>query len=535
MSRRKQKYFTPVFLLLLFATLLLVFHSSFGNPPRSDYWSAFYFFRWVDHAPTPPTIFHVLTYDPWNHGTFRPLSFFILYLQHRTFGTTFAYSHLCSFLAYFVAAALLYRLGGELAIDRTLRALFVFLWACLFSHFDIVTWTFHIYSLFGFCFSLLAFIVFIRYLKTGAAALLPLTGLLFLLSILAYEVFAAWPLGIMLLSLSPFLVSGRKPGLRPLKSAVITVAAVYLLYLGAYLVSQSIGRFDVGTGPSRQGIHFGIFLLGIMGALFNFFYTGIGVNAFPILAVPALVRENIDMGGMLLRWQEASSLRGVVIGVGAATLVLLLATGIILFRKRRYRFLHLMGFLLFLLFSNFFIILLARLTTNPLFYAFTQFRYQYVPNAMVMLLAAAALDRLLRPNRRDKILIACALIPILGANLLLTHTYTIILKGQFRPLKTMLNAINEKLESGQISDEEPLYIEYEVTSSLPILSWNEAMSRFMRGTYQWYFPPRSQNAFSLDRDRAAWIIRAEDPTTIQRLPDTPPETEPAKPRTGSRR
>lgn len=535
MSPRKKKYFTPVFLLLLFATLLLVFHSSFSNPPRSDYWSAFYFFRWVDHAPTPPTILHVLTYDPWDHGTFRPLSFFILYLQHRAFGTAFAYSHLCSFLAYFAAAGLLYRLGGELGIDRTLRAIFVFLWAGLFSHFDIVTWTFHIYSLLGFCFSLAALILFIRYLKTGAASLLPLTGLLFLLGILAYEVFAAWPLGIILLSLSPFLVAGRKPGLRPLKGAIITVAAVYLLYLGAYLISQSIGRFNVGTGSPRQGIEFGMFLLGIMGTLFNLIYTGIGVNAVPILVVPALVRENIDMGGMLLRWQEASSLRGMVIGGGALTLVLLLATGIILLRKRRYHFLHLMGFLLFLLFSNFFIILLARLTTNPLFYAFTQFRYQYVPNSMVMLLAAAALDRLLRPDRREKILIAGAVIPILGANLLLTHTYTAILKGQFRPLKTMLAEINEKLESGQISSEEPLYIEYEVTAELPVLSWNQAMSRFMQGTYQWYFPPRFQDAFVFSRDRAAWIIRAEVPTSIQRVPDTPSGPESAEPRTGNRR
>ncbi len=535
MNRKNNKYFSPVFLLLLFATLLLVFHSSFANPPRSDYWSAFYFFRWVDHAPTPPTVLHVLTYDPWDHGTFRPLSFFILYLQHRAFGTAFAFSHLCSFLAYFAAAALLYRLGGELGIDRTLRAIFVFLWAGLFSHFDIVTWTFHIYSLLGFCFSLAALILFIRYLKTGAAALLPLIGLLFLLGILAYEVFAAWPLAIILLSLSPFLIVGRKPGLRPLKGAIITVAAVYLLYLGAYLVSQSIGRFNVGTGSPRQSIDFGLFLLALLGTLFNLLYTGIGVNAVPILVVPALVRENIDMGGMLLRWQEASALRGVVIGGGSLALVLLLAAGIILFRKRRYHFLHLMVFLLFLFFSNFFIILLARLTTNPLFYTFTQFRYQYVPNAMLMLLAAAALDRLLRPNRRDKILIACALIPILGANLLLTHTYTIILKSQFKPLKTMLTTINEKLESGQISSEEPLYIEYEVSAELPVLSWNQAMSRFMRGTYQWYFPPRFQDAFAFDRDRAAWIIRAEDPTSIQRLPVIPPESEPANPRTGSRR
>ncbi len=515
MNHQRSKFFTPLFFLVLLAALFILYQPALENPPRSDYWSAYFFFHWVDSTPGEPGILHVLTYDPWDHGTFRPLSFLVLYLQHHLFKTAFIWSHLSSLLAYFAAGVLLFYLGGELGIDRTLGAIFVFLWAFLFSHFDIVTWTFHIYSLLAFCSFLAGFILFIRYLKSGAAALLVPVGFLFLLGMLSYEIFAAWPLGVVFLFFSSRLVRNRKDGLRPWGTAA-TLAAVYVLYFAAWLASLEIGRFDVGPGSLRTGINLEKMGLSALAVFFNTLYTGIAVNAAPVFALPALVRDNINLGGLLADWHRAGVLNRVVVISGTAGILLFATAGWFLTRKRKPRCVHLLAFFLFLLFTNFFTITLARLTTNPLIYTFIQFRYQYIPNALVMMMAAAALSELLRPRRREKILIGAALLPVLISNFFLTRTYVSILNQHLRPLKIMLGNIREKMDEDAVNNRAPLYIEDGVAETLPDLCWNRDMARFMRGTYQWFFPREKLGAFTFNRETAAWIIRKEDPTTIER-------------------
>lgn len=128
----KSKYII-IYFIALFFLLTLVYYPSFNNPPRSDYWSAFSFFHLVNDSPSPPSRLHILTYDPWSHGTYRP-----------------------------------------------------------------------------FCAFLLGFNLYISFLKSGNYLLLFPVGLFFLFGMLCYQVFALWPVAIIILIYTPSLLPKYK-------------------------------------------------------------------------------------------------------------------------------------------------------------------------------------------------------------------------------------------------------------------------------------------------------------------------------------
>lgn len=514
----KSKYIL-IYFIILFLVLAILYSSSFSNPPRSDYWSAFYFFHLVNSPQSPPSWLHVLTYDPWAHGTFRPLSFFFLYLEHLVFGSSFVWNHIANFLFYCLSILLLYRLSRQFSLSRRLSAAFLGVYAFLFSHFDIITWTFHIYSLIGFSALLFGFSLYLSFLKSGDRRLLFPTVFSLLFGMLCYEVFALWPLAVILLTYSDCLPEKRPFDKKKiLRTWIAVLAAVYLLYFATLLATQAIGRYSVGpligvrTYPSILTV-----LLSVVLVFFNILYTGILVNLVPLLAVPALVSDNIDMGGFLVKHMKSiSQLRVVVLVFGGLTLLFFLGLGTFLVRKKRSRTLHLLAFFIFLLFCFFFTASLARSITNPIIYPLLQFRYQYIPNAMLALIAVALIDTLLRPARREKIIISIALLPILIANIYVSSTYISILADRLGPLQVMLSNIKTGLKNGLIDGDNKLYIEEGITDTLPELCWNNDMAFFMKGTYQWVFSKDELDGFTFNEREAKWIIRENDYTTIAR-------------------
>ncbi|MCK5783935.1 MAG: hypothetical protein KAH06_05775, partial [Desulfobacterales bacterium] len=169
-----------IYFLILFIALGILYSSSFTNPPRSDYWSALYVFHQVDSTSGPPTWMAIVNHDPWQDGTYRPLSHLFLYLEHRLFGAEFIWNHIFHFATYCLSLLLIYFLARQFSVDIFLTAAFLAVYAFLFSHFDIVTWTFQIFITIGFCSCLLAFILYLKYLKTGKRGLLVAVGSLFL-------------------------------------------------------------------------------------------------------------------------------------------------------------------------------------------------------------------------------------------------------------------------------------------------------------------------------------------------------------------
>nr|HPQ66583.1 hypothetical protein [bacterium] len=313
---------------VIFLLLLAIYYPSFRNPPRSDYWPAFWAFRLVDAPHSPYGLGTICNYDPFGHGTFRPLFYVYLYLEYRMFGSWFAGNHLLSFGLYFLCLILFYRLAVRVfRADPEIAAVFTALLAFLFSHFDIVTWTFHLASLAGFAFMLGGFLLFASFHRTGDPRRLAGSVLLFLPGMFSYEVFAPWPAVLVgVEALYPARGNrSRRAGLLLVAGAVL---AVYICYLGAVLLSRGaasyMGRTDIPSVP--------LLLLAAAGVFFNLLYNSVAVNLLPILPIPATVADNVDMGGMLLRWSSGLYLK--IIWAGAAGFCLC-AAGLVGLRLRK--------------------------------------------------------------------------------------------------------------------------------------------------------------------------------------------------------
>jgi len=485
---------------VLFALLLSVYYPSFKNPPRSDYWSAYYVFQNVGADPDRNWT-EILTFDLWRHGTFRPLSHLVPYLEHRFFSPVFAWNHILNFAGYFLSIVLLYLLARRLRLDRAVALIFLTLFAFLFSHSDIVTWTFQLFGIMGFNAMAAGFILYLGYLDSGRRSLLVGTGALFLFGMLCSEAYAAWPLGVVVLLMEKKF-SGHEAG-NCRKSSTIMLMVIYMLYSGAFALHRS-GSTTTGPVPLPGP---GLIVEGLALTFFNLLYNGVLVNLWPWLSLPLYYNDNVNLGGILL--VLGPRLEGVAFwaGIGAAVLT---ATGLWLtVREGKRRVFFLLLFLLYLYVSNFLIVAVARLHTNGPLYPLSQFRYQYVPNALLALAAAAIFGGLFRLKKRGKIVLGAVLLSVLAANMAVSSGQIRELNRRLAPMGIVLANIRQGLEEGWISEERPLFIAEEVPELLPSPSWNRGMARFMEGNLQWFFPAETMGKFTLDRSAAAWEIVGE--------------------------
>lgn len=478
---------------VLLAVLAFLFAPSLTNPLRSDWWSALYAFHLVEASPGPPDFWFVVNHDPWRDGTFRPLAHPVLYLEHRIFGADFLAYHLVNIAAYFLSVILLYALGRRLGIGDRILALFLACFSILFTHFDIVTWTFHVTTILSFSAFLFGIILYLRYCDGGTRLFLVPVGLLFLLALLCLEFYLFWPL-VILLVLRRRMVGRRRP-------AVLMTVSVYWAYLLVFLITRSAvhttGGFSLPGG--------GEILFSLGAVAFNLLYNGILINLAPFLALPLRIAQNIEMTGPAAAWGE-DSLRGIVTAVGV---IAILAVIPVAARKRiRRRIPAGMGLLFALYASGFFVLALGRATTENFDDIFLQFRYQYVANGLLFLMGALSVSRLVRSGRMRRV-IGLLLILALVGNLIAVRGAVVRIDNELRPLKTFLDRIRAGFAVGEIAPARPLALPDGVPSYLPSLCWNEDMERFFRGTYQWVFSRREIYSFTPFIGDAAWVADGE--------------------------
>ncbi len=502
-GRGRSRFVPVIYFAVLLAGLLTLYLPSFDNPPRSDYWSAFYVFNRVEISPAPPDWPSILTFDLWQHGTYRPLSHFILYLEYLLFAPNFVWNHILNFAAYFLALLLLYRLAVGLSLDRVLAAAFLGIFTFLFSHSDILTWTFQIFTILALCAFLLGFLLYISFLRDRRPTILIPIGLLFLFGMFCNEAYALWPLAVLLLP--PVLrTPNRKKRSTGGRDAWLMLAGVYVIYLAGFVIHRSAAA-NTGPVPSLTA---GTLLEALPAVFFSFFYNGIAVNVLPFLSTPLYYSDNINLGGAL--WKLAADLDVIVPWLGLAGMMILGAVYYLLRREGKKRTISILAFLFFLYFTHLFTIAAARLDTDTVFYPLSQFRYQYVPNALIALMAAALIGGAFRPGRRGKLIICLLILPVLFFNIILSRRQVSDLGERLFPLRTILTEVGRGLETGTISERERIYIDEEIVRKLPAPSWNPNMARFMEGSLQWLYPVSETGKFALRREEAAWIIRGED-------------------------
>jgi len=533
--------------LVLFAALLALFLPSFSNPPRSDWWALLYHFHSYRELPALERALAVVNYDVCAHGTYRPLFHVPLYWMHLVFGADYFWFHAANFGFYCLGILLLYRLGRALGAGRGITLAGLAIFAFLYSHFDIVTWTFHIGLVAGFCLLLLGFLAYLSYLRTGRLVSLLGATAAFLAGMLCYETFIPWPPAIFILL---FLNKETRPIPRfqaALRGTAIALTVLYALYAGILSFTQGHAPVKGLSGtpldflsPSSLSYSLAVTASGLV-------INGIVSNLDPLLFSPGIIRDNINRGGVLLQtspalrealarqrhrkapsltepplsiskgadldtlWWETEAGINRALGFTGCLLILLGIAGAALLRKRRCPRRPLpFIFALYLLLSGTFALYHGRMATNLPVYVLLEFRYQYVPNALLALLGILGADRLFKAARRLRPWVYALLGIVLTLNLLVLNAHLQEVNRQMAPLGTLISNIKAGMANGRVDPKNGLYLDDSLPESLPQLCWNVNLAPYMRGTYQWLFPSEQLGCFTFSPGEAAWTVATSD-------------------------
>jgi hypothetical protein len=406
----------------------------------------------------------------------------------------------------------LYRLALLLGCEKLLSAAFIGLFAFLFSHFDIVSWTAHSSLILGFCAFLLGFITHIKFLHTGKRFFLFLVGILFVLGMLCYEAFLLWPLSLIFLSHIDSINNTKSLA----KSAAIrlfisVVLSVYVFYIIVFFLTRSISTYEDSWVQTRalfaELISVRLVLKTIFAVCFNILHNNCWVNIMPIVITPWVAPEssNVMMGGYLMDHPPT------MIHMIIATIILVFIVAFIVVYLRRYKHFHVLKIFLlflFLLFSFTFVLFHCKYFSNKIyFYNFQQFRYQYIPNAFFTLIALLLCDHVSRLRKKRNKFIYLILSLLLVLNIYQTRRFISLETHQMAPLNRLLTNIKMGIRSGQINREHKLYLHDDIVDVLPPMCWNPYMGKvFMERTYQWLFNKEEIQYFSDTEQDAAWVI-----------------------------
>ena len=515
------KGFDIIFAFVLLATFLAVSLPSLSYPPLSDDWEKFHFFQHLEERPGPVKWLHILNHDPNERMRYQPLSRIFYYTFHLVFGSNFMFFQLFNFLFYILSVIVLYRFSLYFSKDRFMAAAFVGLFAFLFTHFDIVLWSSHIYIIAGFTMLLLGFMHYMRFLKTGRKTLLFSVMLLFLMGMLCYESFFFWPLGIIILSCVKELRGERAAGRRSIiKTNAVVLAITYAIYFLFYLFVRSLGTYESPAHELGDFLKLSSVISSGLLVLFSAVYNNIIVNIIPFLAFPFKVTENIYMAGPVINYIDRMH-EGVIFAGGALVGGLLIFLSVYLHKKKRSEELKIIWFFLFLMLSEMYAVFFVKLALNPFVYNLTEFRYQYVPNAFVILIALLVFTRFLRPSQKSKQIICVSLILLLTLNIYCGQRVMNIYNFHFANLQKMLSSIRSGIRDGSITKNNRLYIDEDMPDYLPHLCWNIYMGeQFIdKGNYQWMFSRKEMENFSFDPEGARWIIDKEDFKVVKKSPE----------------
>ncbi|MDD5255267.1 MAG: hypothetical protein PHR11_04345 [Candidatus Omnitrophica bacterium] len=508
LASRVRRYRVWAYFAALFGALLAVYYPSFFHPPRSDYWPALYFFYRIDAIGGPLKWACLLAHDPLINATFRPLSFLMSYGEHLVFGSRYVFPQILNFSFYCASIFLLYKTAMVFSLRKGIVLALLFLFGFLFSHFDIVCWAFHSHIILSFCLFLCAFLLYDRYERSGNKFILAVIAFLSLCGMLLYEVFFLWPLSFALL----YWVKrfSRRQGLiSPAPSragaTIALVVAIYAVYAALFCIDRMFKAYR-GPGISLSPL----FLLtalppSVFLVFLNVFYNNILINLLPWLAYPLDTGDNnLNMSGLIGRVPVDIDI--LTFAGGGAVAVAIVLAAVWLYRQKNRLAFGAFVFFMYLLLSELFILFWFKSLVNSSLYNLTQFRFQYIPNAFV-LLALACFVQGLEDRRR---IIAKAAFLLLVVSLVLnirsSKAGVLFLTRELAPVRVIITNIARGLDEQRITPDKKLFIDREVVKKLPSLCWNNEMGqRCMRGTYEWLFPPRQIDCFS-GKEEAAWII-----------------------------
>jgi len=511
------KKFHILYGLIILGVLFCIFYPRLFSPPISDYWEMFYSFHQLDGATSFEKIAHVINHDPLERMRYQPLSHIFYYCLHTIFGSNFMVFNIANFLLYFVSILLLYKFSLYFVKNKMLTAVFVGFFAFLFSHFDIVLWSCHIYVIFGLIMFLLGFMSYIRFLRMSKPYLLFFVIICFLSGMWCYESFFLWPLAILILSKIKSLRNKVEIAKKKLFLANwLILGGVYSVYCLFYLFTRSVGTYETATYKASDFLKLPNFIISGLSVLFNTLYNTIAVNIYPLLAFPLNIRENIYMSGPVINYIRSNP--KVILIEGVLIAVALFWFFFSLYRKKYFEEIKIMGLFLFLMLSELYVIFFCRIVSNSPVYCFTEFRYQYIPNAFFILLIIYTISRFFKPNKFKQIIIYSILIPSFILNIYCVQKISSLYNNHLANLGKMIYSIRLSISRGLINEDDKLYIDKDMPDYFHGLCWNIEMGErvIKKGNYQWMFSKKEIKYFSEDINGADWIIDKEKFNVVEK-------------------
>ena len=506
----KRDKFSLLYSFIIFSLLLVVAFPSLSFPPISDYWSTmFYPFHHFNELSGPFKWLHVLNIDPCEQMRFQPLSRVFYYILHLVFGSNFMFFNIVNFILYFLSILLLYKFSLYFVKNKILAAVFIGFFAFLFSHFDILLWSCHLYIIAGLIMFLLGFMCYVRFLRISGSYLPFLIILCFLFGMWCYEAFFFWPLAILILS----RIRSLKRGVTVSRKKVarvnwLVLSMVYGFYFLFYLFTRSLGTYEGSLHTIFDFLKWKVFTSSGFLVFFNVLYNNIVVNILPILAFPLKVTENIYMRGPVINYLD-EFYGGIIFIGGALVVITLFWFFFVLYRKKYFDEIKIIGLFLFLMLSELYVVFFGKLgILHPLAYCLTEFRYQYIPNAFLFLIIIYLINRFLKPSKIKQRIIYLVLIPLFALNIYCSQRVIGVYNSHLVNLKKMFYSIRFGINKGSINEDNKIYIDSDMPDYLPSLCWNIYMGeRFINeGNYQWMFSKKEVKYFSKDIDGAVWII-----------------------------
>ncbi len=367
---------TFVFLLYISFTALL-YHRTFGFIFRSDEWILYNPF--IDLDFSLKSIWKVIAFEMFGDIRFFPLSHLLLFLQFKLFGTRTVLYKITAVFFHSLTAFLLFKNLCLFGVNGRLSLLSGLLFIALFTHFDAVTWTYHIYHV---LFSTLAILLSLYLVKEAGLNSNPDSALLALVvcgaAMFLYE--AIVPLLFFMFLFAVYeltsLVAFKNVG-TDITLLLVTTILLYLCYGTSYLLFLKKEKKNSGSVSDYMSIREVFFYRrikeGFRGLLHNFkiFLHNSGLPVLPRITDIVYLPYSID-------FRESGLKRTIWFAY-----LLIILSGLIHLNLSK----EIIPVLVFLEISALFYIFLFIIGRN-IKYAVTQPRYQYFFNAaQVMVLS----------------------------------------------------------------------------------------------------------------------------------------------------
>ena len=508
-----KKFFSRdyVFYIIMLGLLLALFLPMFSFPPHSDHWTLLSFYHNLNDLPALSRgmqWLHSMNWDPNEQTNFRPLFGLYYYILYNIFGSAFVFVNLINFILYFLSAVILYKFGSYFIKSKFLLKLAIAIFILLFSHVDILLWSFHMHIIIGFSAFLMGFILYMEFLNRDRFFLIVLTTLFFLIGMLSYETFILWPFAILFLSQINRLKNKVFLKEKLIRLNFIFLVCTYFLYTTVFYLTRLLNTYG---NPPREIVDFLRFKSLISAAFMVVFNLGynIVVNLMPFVSFPLKMTENIYYGGPIVK-AISNGYSEIVYFGGGFIGIFLFAMVVYLYKRKFFLELTTMTFLIFLIITETYVVFLPRVVINLFEYSLTEFRYQYIPNAFIILLSFFIIERFFSYLIKKRWIVLILI--ILGLNIYSTQVVLGSYIQQFNNVNRMLNNIKFGINSGLIGEDNKIYIDADMPEYLPTLCWNIWMGeRFIKeGNYNLMFSEDKQNLFTSDPNNATWFIEKEN-------------------------